>query len=81
MLVSGSIGRKSPYAIKIITQMNLCLSVLAKNTVIADIQSSRLFFPYSNISIQSSRLNYVIPTSVVINSSFFLFSLKDVATN
>ena len=67
MLVSGSIGRKSPYAIKIITQMNLCWSVLAKNTVIANIQSSRL--------------NCVIPTSVVINSSFFLFSLKDVATN
>lgn len=75
MLVSGDMGRNSPYVIKVITQMNLCRSILN-----GSVQLAKPFV--SRKSILLSNLNYSFPVgdSVVIRT-FCFFSLQDVATN
>ena len=52
MLVVGAKGRKSPYSVKIITQMNLCWALLGGNVSIASNKS--ILFPARAFFINSS---------------------------
>jgi hypothetical protein len=49
MLVVGAQGRKAPYAVKVITQMNLCWALLGGNVSIAS----------SKLSLVSSRAVFI----------------------